>query len=82
MDLGCRQKHMNTPSFARRLDSLTSGINVLVHATGESSDDRAFDLLGDFLNRREITVTDHREPGLDHIHLEPCQLTCHFEFLT
>jgi hypothetical protein len=82
MNLGSGQKHMNPSFFAGGFDCFTGRINVFRHATGESGDDGTFDFFGDCLNRCEIAITDHRETGLDHIHLQACQLARHFELLT
>ncbi len=65
---------MDAPAFARRLDRLPGGVDVARHATGQTADDRAFDLAGDGLDGGEIPVADDGEAGLDDIDLQAGQL--------
>ena len=71
---------MNSAALSSGLHSCAGGINILGHATRQACDLRSFDLFGDGLYRRKIALTDHRESGLNDIHLQGPQLLSHRQF--
>jgi hypothetical protein len=57
-------------------------IDVFGHATSESTDDRAIDFAGDFLDGGEVAFAGDRETGFDDIDAESRKLAGDFELLT
>src|SRR5687768_7391405 len=82
MDFRCRQKDVNATFLPGGLHRLAGGIDVLGHATCEATNDRAFDFLSDGFNGGEVTITNHREAGLDHINFETRELAGDLEFFS
>ncbi len=67
-------------AFAGRFDGGSGGIDVFVHTSGKPADHRPLNLRGNRVDGLEVTITDHREPGFDHIDVQPAQLAGDFHF--
>ena len=68
-------------SFFGILQCFGCHFDIFFYSTGESTDGRVCDRLGDFHDRVKIAGTRNRKAGFDDIDPEFFQLTCHFDFL-
>ena len=68
MDLEVARNTWIRPRFRRFHAAPAASISLGTHAPGLQFG--AFDLFGDGLYRRKITLADHRESGLNDIHLQ------------
>jgi hypothetical protein len=67
MDFAGTKKNVNSALFASRFHGGASGINVGVDTAGQSTDGRATDGAGNFLDGIEIAPTGNREARFDNI---------------
>ena len=74
LDFRGRDERVNAAPVARGLHSGSRRVDVLEDAPGEPADDGALDFFGDFADRFEIAVADDWKAGLDHVHIQACEL--------
>jgi hypothetical protein len=69
------------PRALRVLDRVPGGVDVGLVGASEPADHGTLDLAGDRLDRLEVTRRGDREPGLDHVDAQACQLLCDLHLL-
>ena len=70
---------MNTFVF-RRFQCLRSTFNITLGCTGQRTDGRALDLLGDFIDGSEIAIRCDGKACFDDVNFQFRQSMCHTQF--
>ena len=81
VDLGSRQKNVDSTAFSSWLYSCSSCINVLGNTPRQARDLRTLDLFGDRLDGSKIAFTNDWETSFYHVHFQCTQLPGYSQFL-